>query len=66
MVLLINEKNALPLPSLEGMSIALLGPTASSECKCSDATESVVGSYVLDGANVVTLDQVGTPTGKRH
>ena len=60
-VLLKNEKFALPLPDLlvkgSKVSIALLGPTASSECACSDATTSLIGSYALAGANVSTLDQ---------
>eukprot|EP00750_Incisomonas_marina_P008546 INCI15511.2.p1 GENE.INCI15511.2~~INCI15511.2.p1 ORF type:complete len:720 (+),score=138.36 INCI15511.2:139-2298(+) len=58
-VLLINKGNtALPLArDLHGLSVALLGPTASSECNCSDATDSVVGSYTLSGAHVVTLDE---------
>ena len=40
-----------------GLSIALLGPTASSECNCSEATLSLIGSYSLPGAHVVTLDE---------
>lgn len=58
-VLLINKgDNALPLPrDLSSLSVALLGPTASSECNCSDAADSVVGSYTLSGAHVVTLDE---------
>jgi hypothetical protein len=56
-VLLINKDNALPLGSLTGKKIALLGPTASSECNCSDATNVVMGSYSLPGAHVVTLDE---------
>ena len=57
-VLLINKGGALPLPSsLVGVKVALLGPTASAECNCSDATDSVMGSYSLAGAHVVTMDE---------
>ena len=43
--------------SSSGLSIGLFGPTASSECNCSEATSSIIGSYSLDGAHVVTLDE---------
>ena len=61
MVLLINRNQSLPIP-LSGeaapASIALLGPTASLKgCGCGNATESLVGSYALPGAHIVTLDE---------
>ncbi len=40
-----------------GLSVALLGPTASSDCQCDEATFSLTGSYALPGAHVVTLDE---------
>ena len=56
-VLLKNEGAALPLPRNRKLSIALLGPTASSECDCGAATLSLIGSYALEGAKVTTLDE---------
>ena len=57
--LVLNRDNsAVPLAKpTAGLSIALLGPTASSECNCSEAALSLIGSYSLPGAHVVTLDE---------
>ena len=59
-VLLKNkDDSAVPLVDSgdDGLKIAILGPTASSECNCSEATLSLIGSYALPGAHVVTLDE---------
>jgi beta-glucosidase-like glycosyl hydrolase len=52
---------ALPLGSLRGRSVALIGPTASSAAGMSSATAPLLGAYTLLGAdvaaNVSTLDR---------
>ena len=37
--------------------VALLGPTASRQCNCLEATSSLTGSHSFPGAHVVTLEE---------
>jgi len=54
-VLLQNKDKTLPM-ILKGKRVALFGPFASSKAKDS-ASSALVGSYVLQGAHVVTMDE---------
>jgi beta-glucosidase len=60
-IVLLKNKGDSAVPLVDsgdaGLKIALLGPTASSDCNCTEATFSLIGSYALPGARVVTLDQ---------
>lgn len=59
-VMLINKNSAsLPWQGAHTLTqVALIGPTASAECNCSDAAVSLLGSYYLNPTpDVVTLDQ---------
>lgn len=58
-VMLLNRDNALPLRLNEITSVALIGPTASrAGCgNCDESETSIIGSYYLRGAHVVTMDE---------
>ena len=56
-VMLQNQNDYLPLSALSGVKVALLGPTASSECNCSDAVSSL---FIVHRKNNIVSNVMAT------